>query len=205
MLPAERPGRGQHHSAGPRRTHSLTQTTTDSLTLMLSLDHLPDTWRTRRAGALAVTAVITLSLFSWLALTTSAGTGLAPHDQGITTWAADGRHPALTVVMQVFTALGSTVGLTVLTAICATLLFMRGHHVRALVLTVTMLGSSLLTVVLKEIFGRTRPSTDTLLGFPASTTSFPSGHSFNTAVFAQLRSEERRVGKECRSRWSPYH
>src|SRR2546430_6742468 len=25
------------------------------------------------------------------------------------------------------------------------------------------------------------------------------------ALLAQLRSEERRVGKECRSRWSPYH
>ena len=24
-------------------------------------------------------------------------------------------------------------------------------------------------------------------------------------VFEQPRSEERRVGKECRSRWSPYH
>ena len=24
-------------------------------------------------------------------------------------------------------------------------------------------------------------------------------------IFGQLRSEERRVGKECRSRWSPYH
>src|SRR2546422_6642803 len=24
-------------------------------------------------------------------------------------------------------------------------------------------------------------------------------------TFADLRSEERRVGKECRSRWSPYH
>ena len=24
-------------------------------------------------------------------------------------------------------------------------------------------------------------------------------------VFSPLRSEERRVGKECRSRWSPYH
>ena len=24
-------------------------------------------------------------------------------------------------------------------------------------------------------------------------------------LFEQLRSEERRVGKECRSRWSPYH
>ena len=25
------------------------------------------------------------------------------------------------------------------------------------------------------------------------------------SVTAKLRSEERRVGKECRSRWSPYH
>ena len=24
-------------------------------------------------------------------------------------------------------------------------------------------------------------------------------------ALAELRSEERRVGKECRSRWSPYH
>ena len=186
MLPAERPGRWQYHSAGPWRTHSLTLTVADNLALMLSLDHLPDTWRTRRACALAVTAVTTLSVFTWLALTTSAETGLVPYDQGVTARAVDERHPALTIVMQVFTALGSTVGLTVLTAICASLLFMRGHRVRALVLTVTMLGSSLLTVVLKEVFGRARPSTDTLLGFPASTTSFPSGHSFNTAVFAGL-------------------
>ena len=26
-----------------------------------------------------------------------------------------------------------------------------------------------------------------------------------TDEFRELRSEERRVGKECRSRWSPYH
>ena len=25
------------------------------------------------------------------------------------------------------------------------------------------------------------------------------------SAFAKVRSEERRVGKECRSRWSPYH
>src|SRR6266498_668738 len=28
---------------------------------------------------------------------------------------------------------------------------------------------------------------------------------FLTSQFCHLRSEERRVGKECRSRWSPYH
>ena len=27
----------------------------------------------------------------------------------------------------------------------------------------------------------------------------------NAAISQKLRSEERRVGKECRSRWSPYH
>ena len=27
----------------------------------------------------------------------------------------------------------------------------------------------------------------------------------NIEIQSQLRSEERRVGKECRSRWSPYH
>ena len=26
-----------------------------------------------------------------------------------------------------------------------------------------------------------------------------------SSITVQLRSEERRVGKECRSRWSPYH
>ena len=29
--------------------------------------------------------------------------------------------------------------------------------------------------------------------------------SYGTHVNAGSRSEERRVGKECRSRWSPYH
>ena len=27
----------------------------------------------------------------------------------------------------------------------------------------------------------------------------------NDAIIEEVRSEERRVGKECRSRWSPYH
>ena len=40
------------------------------------------------------------------------------------------------------------------------------------------------------------------------TKSFTDIQSLLSAVnqeMAQVRSEERRVGKECRSRWSPYH
>ena len=33
----------------------------------------------------------------------------------------------------------------------------------------------------------------------------PFARSLSTVVVARWRSEERRVGKECRSRWSPYH
>src|SRR5260221_14471449 len=36
-------------------------------------------------------------------------------------------------------------------------------------------------------------------------TSEPAGIRMDCAVKNALRSEERRVGKECRSRWSPYH
>ena len=31
------------------------------------------------------------------------------------------------------------------------------------------------------------------------------GSGINNSAFGRFRSEERRVGKECRSRWSPYH
>ena len=34
---------------------------------------------------------------------------------------------------------------------------------------------------------------------------FDTLESKNVLIFVGLRSEERRVGKECRSRWSPYH
>ena len=44
---------------------------------------------------------------------------------------------------------------------------------------------------------------------PADSAAAPAAGNCATTVKAndamQLRSEERRVGKECRSRWSPYH
>ena len=32
-----------------------------------------------------------------------------------------------------------------------------------------------------------------------------SAHRYGIDAMGAMRSEERRVGKECRSRWSPYH
>ena len=36
-------------------------------------------------------------------------------------------------------------------------------------------------------------------------TSSPVDTAFREKITKLMRSEERRVGKECRSRWSPYH
>ena len=38
--------------------------------------------------------------------------------------------------------------------------------------------------------------------FYRGTTNIPS---YGNGIYKKDRSEERRVGKECRSRWSPYH
>src|SRR3712207_9087598 len=43
-------------------------------------------------------------------------------------------------------------------------------------------------------------SSDATVSFVADVTAAPSG-----GALKYVRSEERRVGKECRSRWSPYH
>ena len=45
-----------------------------------------------------------------------------------------------------------------------------------------------------------RKTTDMLMSFPMATSLGFDGYNKNVG-----RSEERRVGKECRSRWSPYH
>src|SRR5256885_5693669 len=44
-----------------------------------------------------------------------------------------------------------------------------------------------------RLWGRTQDANHTLSGY------------FHALRLQNLRSEERRVGKECRSRWSPYH
>lgn len=151
---------------------------------MVRAHHLPATWRTARAKTLAVLAVIFLGLFSWLALSATHRSGPALYDQTVTDWAITVRTAPMTAIMDGFSALGSTPGLTILTLVCVPALVWAGRRTQAAGLALAMIGSSLLTVALKLLFGRERPSTHTLLGDPALTLSFPSGHSFNTAVFA---------------------
>ena len=56
---------------------------------------------------------------------------------------------------------------------------------------VTWTFGNMLSLAMPKDYGMDRPERG----------DFP----INPAPFRLMRSEERRVGKECRSRWSPYH
>ena len=101
-----------------------------------------------------------------------------------TDWAVAARRGALTPAVRVLTDLGGTTGLTIGTVLVAALLLARRLPRRALVLAAAMAGSAGLTVALKLVFARPRPPAGLLVDEALSTYSFPSGHSFNTAVFA---------------------
>ena len=60
----------------------------------------------------------------------------------------------------------------------------------------------------EEIENKNRPITSTeietlIKNLPTNKSPGPDG--FTGEFYQTFRSEERRVGKECRSRWSPYH
>ena len=61
---------------------------------------------------------------------------------------------------------------------------------------------SLQKVILKSDFSRRFPDP---LNNDISDNAFNIEHHILLVKASDIRSEERRVGKECRSRWSPYH
>ena len=63
---------------------------------------------------------------------------------------------------------------------------------------------------MKRKYGLDKPVTERYWNYLTSTLQLDFGNSFAVAgnppvIDLIARSEERRVGKECRSRWSPYH
>jgi len=109
--------------------------------------------------------------------------------------------PPLTAVLHVTTQLGSPFVLIPLTLVCS-FVFLHLRRIRgAILLTVTMVGVTLLNWVLKAIFQRARPVPFFGLSTPTSY-SFPSGHSLASFCFygalaalvtARLRSRALRV------------
>ena len=60
-------------------------------------------------------------------------------------------------------------------------------------------------IMLQNLIGTLVNIADTVMLGYVSQTAMSASSLANQYTFILFRSEERRVGKECRSRWSPYH
>ena len=90
--------------------------------------------------------------------------------------------PAMTVIMKFFSFVGSTLMLTILTAVVIVVFASRRWGREAKLFAITMIGGALLNVTLKLTFKRSRPI-PFFDPWPPETYSFPSGHSLMSACF----------------------
>ena len=65
----------------------------------------------------------------------------------------------------------------------------------------SLMRSGVYTKMLKSYYAKQTSSTDKT----SSSGKNSSSEDYLNTINDKIRSEERRVGKECRSRWSPYH
>ena len=126
-------------------------------------------------------AIAALFFFGWLADEMLDG-DTRRFDEGVRNFVHEFATPALTIVMQTASFLGSTLFLIVFGVIIVIALYLRKHRRGAILFTITTIGASVLLMTLKLAFRRARPEPffDTIL--PASY-SFPSGHSLAAFCF----------------------
>ena len=126
-------------------------------------------------------AVAALIFFSWLTDQVFEGDAVQ-FDEATRTAVHQLASPAMTVVMRFFSFIGSTLMLTILTAIVIVWFASRRWGREAKLFAITMIGGSLLNMTLKMTFKRSRP-VPFFDPWPPETYSFPSGHSLMSACF----------------------
>ncbi len=113
------------------------------------------------------------------------GSPLVARDEAVTQWFHARATPGLTSAARVVTTFGSVGFLTAGSLACAAFLYQRKAWNRLLALGATMLGGSLLNIVLKHFFHRQRPVLENPL-VTLNSYGFPSGHTMGATVFYGL-------------------
>lgn len=105
-----------------------------------------------------------------------------PFDTAILHWMAQHQNARLDAVALEITALGSTAVIWVTVLVASAFLWLTQHRYSVLLLWISMLGGSLLNVILKATFARPRPQIFEWRVPYAGLSSFPSGHSMTSMI-----------------------
>ncbi|MBA3387715.1 MAG: phosphatase PAP2 family protein [Chthoniobacterales bacterium] len=130
--------------------------------------------------------LLIMVLFAWcfseIAEDLVPNAGAVAADQGVTNWFQAQGQPQLTAIMQVVTFFGSVGFVTGASIACGLLLAARRAWDWLLALAFTMLGGSLLNILLKHLFHRQRPVLENPL-VTLTSFGFPSGHTMGSTLF----------------------
>ncbi|GIP37649.1 phosphatase PAP2 family protein [Paenibacillus sp. J31TS4] len=139
-----------------------------------------------RLYAIAAIALTVLSLLVFIKFANELEKKeLDAFDETVGGWILPLVHPALTLIMKALTFWGSSLGLSLVTAVAGLLLLFRRHRWEALFFVLSAGGAGLFNLLLKNIFKRERPTLHRLI--EQAGYSFPSGHSMGSmATYGML-------------------
>jgi membrane-associated phospholipid phosphatase len=123
-----------------------------------------------------------VAAFVLLAQAYAAGSSIVQLDDQVATTLHEHAFPSATTALTAVTTLGSTPVLALIAAAAAVYLFRRGRRRDAALLTVVLVGTQLLTWILKAAFERPRPTFEDPVA-TADWFSFPSGHALSSIAF----------------------
>lgn len=129
--------------------------------------------------------VILLAGWCFSEIAETLGPSVPALDQQVATWFHEHARSGLTTTARVITFFGSAGFLTSVSVCCAVLLIRVPRWDWLLTLALTMLGGSLLNIVLKHFFQRQRPILENPL-VTLTTFGFPSGHTMGSTLFYGL-------------------
>ena len=132
--------------------------------------------------AAATIAVVCLGLFVLIAEDLLDGGGFISHDQAVLIWFVENRTDVLITLARLLSALGSFVGLTIVSVMIAIFVKARGWGWRlAASPFMALLIASLTSTVAKALFGRERPPV-VVHATTVTLAAFPSGHATDAAA-----------------------
>ncbi|MFP3580551.1 phosphatase PAP2 family protein [Arthrobacter sp. SIMBA_036] len=145
-------------------------------------------------AALVITLAVGLAVVLALALvfgevyeSVTEADGVAGLDHPVLDAAKSVRSPALNVAVTAYTDIGGTIGMPIIAVVIMIWLALRRRSWTPVILIVTAgLGSLLMTIAGKQLFGRARPNLSDAVPPYEHSPSFPSGHSLNSIVIAGI-------------------